>query len=384
MAMDTPALGGGTPRYGMLRSGLWWVESFGWTILAWLILGGPYLGLALFSAPGMVLGVFWLASGWYLMGNPISFLGRPRRLLDDLWARLSVPGSGDARTVTLWSLSWGTARGLVLAYYAFLTLLGVVTFTVLIVAALSGHGVGVTISDNYRTIATLLDALAYGSAFVAETIAYLLLAQVTLGLVDRLKVRERWVKGSAVDPGPAGGQGPDPAFAAPNDPYEYIPPDVRVASQPPASVVQPVPLAGTSFSPQPGKSTPQADQPAGPSIAAPSPGLAAHPVPRSWPAPIQFSDAAPDTGEPPRFDPRAWVPPRPVFTAPQVTAAAPADAVAAPARPGEARKSPRLESVSPAAPALPAEAGWPVELEPRPARDQGPAPADDMGWGEGL
>ena len=365
-SMNAAALGSGTPRYGMLRSGLWWVESFGWTILAWLVLGGPYLGLALFSAPGMVLGVLWLAVGWYLMGNPISFLGRPRRLLDDLWGRLSVPGSGgDARTVSLWSLSWGTARGLVLAYYAFLTLLGVATFIVLIVAALSGHGIGVTISDNYVTIATLLDALAYGSAFVAETIAYLLLAQVTLGLVDRLKARERWVRAGprkSVESGGVGGNA-EPASPAPNQPYEYMPPEARVAPAPATF--------STEQWPAPAPSTPEQTPPD---------------LPARWPrGPIMTPISAPDA-EPPRFDPRAWVPPRPVVVPPPIAALVPESPVEPVVQttpgvpPAESTVLPPSGAPAPVVAPAPSAAAEPITVVP----DVTSKSADDMGWGEGL
>ena len=67
-------------------------------------LGGPIFGLG--------GGIVWFVCAYWLLGDPVSCLGKPKRLLQDLWDRLGVPGSADSRIVLFWSVAWGTGRGI--------------------------------------------------------------------------------------------------------------------------------------------------------------------------------------------------------------------------------------------------------------------------------
>jgi hypothetical protein len=197
-SMNAPALGSGSPRFDPARAAVWWIESALWAIrggLAFVIppmlaVFGMLIGGLIF---GLAIGVVWAICAFWLLGDPITNLGKPKRLLADLWDRLGVPGSADSRTVTLWSVAWGTGRGIEYAISAML-------FLAIIVLAFAGLFMGamgqeITPASQGQTalVARLITDFVLIAQFVADGIGLYLLAQITIELSRRQRTREEWV-----------------------------------------------------------------------------------------------------------------------------------------------------------------------------------------------
>jgi hypothetical protein len=270
-SLNTAALGSGSPRFGPERAAVWWIESLLWAIRAALaFVGPPLLFLLAVSIGGLLIGVIggiiWFVCCLVLLGDPISSLGKPSRLLRDLHERLAVPGSSDSRVVTMWAAAWGTARGLdyAVAGGTYLILIGAVALALIGVPILSDTGSG----DQGRTAMAALAYTIVAIEFVADVIALFLLAQITADLAERQKTREKWVLG--------GGNG---VAAVPTPPSPR--PAGTAQAGPPPIAAQPAPLRPSSVSSTAPAPEPQLDpdrlviQPSSVSVAryrAPGPG----------------------------------------------------------------------------------------------------------------
>jgi hypothetical protein len=199
---DAPALGSGSLEVDPARASLWWVESTLWALRAGLaFLLPPLLLFLAFSAGGalfgIVLGFTWMACSYMLLGDPITALTRPRRLLEELVVRTSVPGSGDARMVSWWSIAWGTAQGVAYAAGAIIY----VALTIVIIASFAGPRVGFRsptvdgagLAQAARVIAVLLALIRA----MADGIALMLLARITAQISSNQRTREKWVAAGA-------------------------------------------------------------------------------------------------------------------------------------------------------------------------------------------
>ena len=257
-SMNAPALGSGAPRFGPDRAAIWWIESFLWAIrggVAFVI--PPFLALFAVGLGGAVvglgLGVIWFMCAFWLLGDPVTCLGKPKRLLEDLWNRLGVPGSADSRIVVLWSAAWGTGRGLEYAVAGASYLFLIVFVIVDLFASMFGQGLDPAPESQVRLTATLLSVGILIVQFLADGIALFLLAKITLELARRQRVREEWVLGgldmakaravaaAATDSpafgatAPAGFAPPQPQPRAPTSPADQL----HVVPAPPQPPSQP-------------------------------------------------------------------------------------------------------------------------------------------------
>jgi hypothetical protein len=237
-SMNAPALGCGTPRFGAVRAGLWWIESYLWTLWGvqtlWLL---PYI----------------VARAFGILCGPIAAIGKPRRLLQDLMDRLGVPGSSDSRLVGFWSMAWGAARGINYATYLG-PLVVLIAFLFLFISA-SRMGVALTPAPEgqVRVFSIILVVLIVVGELVAEGAALFLLARVTMEMSQRQRVREGWVLNgpTAVGAGvpaypPSGAPAAETSFARAGDSapqYGFKP------GQGPAPLDSPAPRYG--FKPEP-------------------------------------------------------------------------------------------------------------------------------------
>lgn len=197
-SMDAPALGSGSPRFDPVRAALWWIESALWAIRGGLSFVVPPL-LCLFGiwlgglVLGLGMGIVWAAVSFYMLGDPIANLGKPARLLHDLWNRLGVPGSSDSRIVTMWSAAWGTGRGVEYAVSG-LIFVAIIAFALIdFVAARFGMGLTPASQSQADVIFRLIGFLVLAIQGIADGIGLLLLAQITIELSKRQRVREDWV-----------------------------------------------------------------------------------------------------------------------------------------------------------------------------------------------
>jgi hypothetical protein len=275
----------------------------------------------------------WLAFLRFLygeLGGPFGAIGRPRRLLADLMSRLGVPGASDSRLVGQWSVAWGTLVGTTYV----ISLGPILLFVALVSLWLGARLVGIVLTPVSQSQAepylTLLVVFAVAFLFLAYGALLYLTVRITIELSRRQRVREDWVRQGL--PAAMANAAARPAYVAGGAPsqaaYEHIPPEAlagAVAGAPPPPT-RPDSQFQTGFPADPRRWEPRsyrAEPPAQPKpdprdeplpIAAPSDGPATSTVRKSWPAPIQFSNEAPSADEPPRFDPRTWVPPRPVWS----------------------------------------------------------------------
>ena len=197
-SMNLPGLGSGSPRFDPIRACIWWVESVLWAVRAGLAFVGPPLATLLamsIGGPifGLPVGIVWAICAFMLLGDPITNLSKPGRLLKDLWDRLAVPGSPDSRVVGYWTGSWGAARGFDFAVAAVIYL----TIIVLVVVNFFGGRFGISIGnssggDIVFSLVLLVD-VAVAVQWIADGIALLLLARITIELANRQRARETWV-----------------------------------------------------------------------------------------------------------------------------------------------------------------------------------------------
>lgn len=199
-SVNASALGSGSPRFDPARAALWWIESALWAIrgsLAFVV--PPFLALIAVSLVGpilgMGLGIVWFVCAFWALGDPVSCLDKPRRLLVDLWDRLGIPGSADSRIVTLWSVAWGTGRGIEYAVsgviYLFVIVLSIIGFG----ASRIGGEVTFAPAGQVALAQTLLTFTVLTVQIVADGIGLYLLARITMELATRQRVREGWVLG---------------------------------------------------------------------------------------------------------------------------------------------------------------------------------------------
>lgn len=344
-SMDAPALGSGSPAFDPVRAGLWWIESSLWAIRAGLAFVGPPL-LCLFAVSigglifGIPIGVVWALCAFWLLGDPITSLGKPGRLLKDLWERLGVPGSANSRIVTLWTGVWGTARGFDFAVSGFIY----VAIVVLAVARLLGSRFGVSIgleSTNGLALATILMVdFVVVVQWLTDGIALYLLALITIELSRRQRTREKWVLGGLASvPAPSGA-----AFASPTG-ASYAAP---IAGMPAGSY----------------GAVPQRPVPA-------TWGPAAMPLAQVAPAPPPAVSSTPLTPPPKPHDPTS---PEAVEERPVIQPSPSNLSRYKKAFERDPRTEPRVGS-SPVEPVVEPPAGSGRSVE---------APAEDLGWGEGL
>ena len=197
-SMNAPALGSGSPRFDPARAAVWWIESALWAIrggLAFVIppmlaVFGLLIGGRIF---GLAIGVVWSICAFWLLGDPITNLGKPKRLLADLWDRLGVPGSANSRTVTLWSFAWGTARGISYLVSAMLFLAIIVLAFAGLFIGMMGQEITPASQDQTILVGRLIADFILIVEFVADGIGLYLLARVTLELARRQRTREEWV-----------------------------------------------------------------------------------------------------------------------------------------------------------------------------------------------
>jgi hypothetical protein len=203
-SMAAPALGSGSPRFDPVRAAVWWIESFLWAVrggLAFVIpplmcFVGIIFGGLIF---GLAIGVVWAVCAFWVLGDPISNLGKPKRLPEDLWNRLATPGSADSRLVTLWSAAWGVGRGVEYAVSAmtFLAFIVFVMFEFLI--SILGLQVQPASQSQAELMGRLTANVVVIVQLVADGIAFFLLARVTIELSRRQRIREAWVLGGLED-----------------------------------------------------------------------------------------------------------------------------------------------------------------------------------------
>ncbi|HEX7612116.1 MAG TPA: hypothetical protein VF371_05015 [Candidatus Limnocylindrales bacterium] len=197
---NLPALGSGSPRFDPVRAAVWWIESALWAIrggLAFVV--PPFLALfaVSFVGPviGLTIGVVWFVCAYWALGDPISCLGKPKRLLEDLWERLGVPGSADSRIVTLWSVAWGTGRGIEYASAGVTYLLLIALSIIAFAASRMGQEVTLAPASQIGLAQTLLTVTITVVQLIADGIGLFLLARVTMELARRQRVREEWILG---------------------------------------------------------------------------------------------------------------------------------------------------------------------------------------------
>jgi hypothetical protein len=203
--MNVPSLGGGEPRFAPPRAFAWWIESGLWALRANLTVWGP-LAIGLKSME--VVGLFGLAFALMLLTvttryfhNPLYSLGKPARLLEDLIARLALRGSSDRGLASMWSGAWSTAR-LIDVITPLVVVVGAIVMVVASFIQMTREAFGTAPASelnylsSFYTLAALLVLLVVAEV-VANIIALLLLARITLSLSDSQRARRQWVVQSA-------------------------------------------------------------------------------------------------------------------------------------------------------------------------------------------
>ncbi len=204
-SMNAPALGCGSPRFNALRAAGWWIESYLWARRAGIaFVVPPAIAFASLLNGGLVfglvIGIVWMLCAYAILGDPITSLSKPARLLADLYVRSGVQGSPDSRIVSWWALAWGTAQGIVYAAGALLYLLVVVV----LFAIVAGVDTGPSGSGGNSNLAEAMLLIGLGACqAVAESISLVLLAIITYDIATRQRMREEWVRSGAQGPQPA-------------------------------------------------------------------------------------------------------------------------------------------------------------------------------------
>jgi hypothetical protein len=387
-AMDTPSLGSGHPGFGPIRSAVWWIESLLWALRGGLAFVGPpflfvvalMMGGVLF---GMIGGVVWFMCALWLLGDPITNLAKPGRLLRDLHERLATPGDSDSRVVTYWMWAWGTARGVDFAAAASIYVLAVILGLFALIGPRFGFHLDPAPPEQQATASWMLGGLIVAIQVIADVISLFLLAVITFDLSDRQRRREKWVmsglrtpsghpaptgaRPTSLPPAPISGLGSTPTL--PPAPISGFGPafPAAVAAQPGLTAAQARPVPGSA--PPSARGPAALSGPAAPaeppdSIAAESgPGMAAGVTrPHSWPGPLL-----------PQSQPR-WI------RTQQVAMAQPAGRPAKPASPGSS-----VESSAQADAPAPATDEAKSAGSDSPATQPVPTPLDRVrDWPEGI
>ena len=303
---NTRALGAGTPRFYPLRAALWWVESSLWAIRASLgfivpvlvvylatLIGVLFLGILGAIIFGLFLGIVWVVLTYMLLGNPITSLGKPKRLLADLYDRLAVPGSRDGRVVSWWAMSWGVSRSIVDAVAALIYLVVLAVVLIALVGFFVGFQLDFAPAEQSNDAYTALVIFVTGAQIIAELVAWVLLIVITWEIADRQRIRENWVQsgvrpsGSPVSPTPV----PDqitglvgqqavvpgrPTYNVSYDSDDYLPPAAAPARL--SAPQYPAPrYPAEPESPDSPDSPPSSEPPRLPPM--PRPGIPRYPIP---------------------------------------------------------------------------------------------------------
>lgn len=259
-SMDSPGLGSGSPRFGPVRAGLWWIESYLWIVWGVLLLTFPIYAVGLVIIPyrlmsfgGLFLGpalvVTWGLFVRYVyleLGGPLAAIGKPRRLLQDLMDRLGVPGASDSRLVGQWSVAWGTLVGTTYAIIWGPILLIVAVVTVWLGAGVAGITLAPSSERQIELYLTILVLLVGAFVFFAYGALMYLTLRITIELSRRQRRREAWVLGGLADAtavvvapgGPRMAQAvpqpqpQPPAQMAPEPPLSFYGSTYRTAPQP--------------------------------------------------------------------------------------------------------------------------------------------------------
>lgn len=294
-SMAVPALGSGTPRFHPARAAVWWIEGELWAIRGSLAFIVPpllsLLAMALFGLLGILAGIVWFVCAYMFLGDPVTCLAKPRRLLLDLYQRLAIPGSEDTRKITLWSLAWGVFHGLGSAVAGLVYLVFILFVFVAFIAELAGSPLTLISGQRLYAVEIVLSLTVLTIETIASIAALYFLAQITLDLANRQRFRERWVlEGAQAD------AAPEMATAFPDRATRERARDrlmqTSMANQVPggpgqASAVAPV----AAFDLGPDWAPPPAFQPSG---SAPYPA----PYPPNYPAPYPPSTAHSPAGTP--------------------------------------------------------------------------------------
>jgi hypothetical protein len=336
-SMNTPALGSGSPRFGPIRSGLWWLECMVWQwwglqvflIPLYLVLGAGVLFTVL-QTFGLILGaalaIFLIVIvKWAIesVGGPIASIGKPKRIHDDLLLRLGVPGASDARFAGLWGMSWAISRIIEFIVALSPMLLVALGFILLIAQGPLDIRMSGASADVAPTYAALLLAVPYLIHLGADLFGFYALSRITIQLSQRQRIREAWVRGAPgaadlrfapataarayVAPAPAG-SGPRPGGQ---------PPMPRFAATQPGYMPQPGPAAQPGLPQEPGHGLPAAGSPQQPGMRLPTQTPAPSPVGAqpllSIPTELPPDDMTPNWSRP-VFSTKAPVEPPPVWT----------------------------------------------------------------------
>ena len=188
-----PALGSGLPRTSPAEAGVWWIESELSAVGGMVAINVPLLFTGVFGVVAKYL-LGQGGAGFWVLGNPIGYFGRPGNLLADLWQRLGVPGSEGTGTIAIWSIVWGIAQ---FVFFVSAEVVGLSFAYLSILSARSGHPWALT-EQGASAVATLFLVVAI-IELLAVAVSLSLLAGITYELARRQRIREAWVL--SADPG---------------------------------------------------------------------------------------------------------------------------------------------------------------------------------------
>jgi hypothetical protein len=181
-----PALGSGSPGSSPAEAGVWWIESELSALGGVMAINVPLVFTGLFGVVAKYL-LGQGGAGFWVLGNPIGYFGRPGRLLADLWQRLGVPGSAGTGTITIWSIVWGIAQ---LVFFVSAELVGLGLVYLSIRSAHDGRPLanaqGASVTATLFLVVAIIELLAV-------VVSLCLLAGITYELARRQRIREAWV-----------------------------------------------------------------------------------------------------------------------------------------------------------------------------------------------
>jgi hypothetical protein len=267
-SMNTGALGSGTPRFGAVRAWFWWVESNLWAwwglqvcMLPVYMAVGILVLAEVLSTFGILLGigvavflVLILKEALGALGGPIASIGKPKRLPQDLLERLGVPGDSDTRWAGLWGMAWATARGVEFAFFLGPVLLVAAVLLLLLGLALTGVHLAPASLDQTVVYRYLILGLLVAIHGAADIFGFFAMANITVQLARRQRVRENWVM-SGADHARArmSGSAATPAYAP--GPLPSVAPQ-QPGFAPDAGFAQPVRIAPSPVGARPVSRTP--------------------------------------------------------------------------------------------------------------------------------